>query len=123
MSKKFQSNPPKTVLIITVGFLIIYIIGHQEWALYVSVIMGLIGISSTYLSEKIEWFWMKIGWLLGLIMPKILLSALFYLILFPLATLANFFKNNDPLLLKNKDNSTFKEVQKEFEASNFENPW
>lgn len=123
MSKKIQSNPTKTVLTITVGFLIIYIIGHQQWALYLSIIMGLMGISSTYLSEKIEWLWMKIGWLLGLIMPKILLSVIFYFILFPLATLTNLLKKDDPLLLKNKHNSTFKEVQKEFDPASFENPW
>lgn len=123
MSKNYKSNPAKTVLTITVGFLIIYMISHQRWAINVAAIIGLVGIFSAFLSEKIEWLWMKIGWLMGLIVPKILLSTIFYLILFPLAIVSNFFRSDDPLMLKNKTSSTFRDVQKEFNKANFENPW
>ena len=123
MSKNFKSNPAKTVLTITVGFLIIYMIFHQKWALNLAAIIGLIGVLSTFFSEKIEWLWMKIGWIMSLIIPKILLSAIFYLILFPLAVVSNFFRGNDPLMLKNKTNSTFRNMQKEFDKAGFENPW
>lgn len=123
MSKKFKSNPARTVLTITVGFLIFYIITHQKWALNLSVVLGIIGVLSTYLSQKIEWLWMKIGWFMGLIVPKIILSAIFYLILFPLATLANFFKSTDALMLKDKQDSTFNDMKKEFDKASFENPW
>ncbi len=123
MTPKFKSNPARTVLTISMGFLVMYLLAKWDWALKVSVVVGLIGVISTYLSQKIEWAWMKLAWVLSLIVPKILLSVIFFLFLFPMALIANFFRKSDPLMLKNNVDSTFKETNKVFEKSSFEKPW
>ncbi|MFT7451406.1 MAG: hypothetical protein ACI9VN_002130, partial [Patescibacteria group bacterium] len=58
--KKLKSDPPKTMLTITVGFLIVYLITQLQWTLIVAVAIGLIGVLSTWLSEKVECLWMKL---------------------------------------------------------------
>ena len=120
---KMKSNPTKTILTITVGFLVVYLITQLKWALTVAVLIGLTGVLSDFLSKKIEWLWMKLTWVLSLIVPNILLSLVFYVFLFPIAILAKIFGNKNMLQLKNNSESTFIDSNKSFEAKDFNNPW
>jgi len=120
---KMKSNPTKTMLTITVGFLVVYAITQLKWALNVALLIGLTGVLSDYLSKKIEWLWMKLTWVLSLIVPNILLSLVFYIFLFPVAFLAKLFGNKNMLQLKDQTDSTFIETHKSFEAKDFNNPW
>ncbi len=121
--EKFKSNPSKTVLTISMGFLVMYLFAKWNWAIKVSVVIGLIGVFSTYLSQKIEWLWMGLGGLLGLVVPKILLSIIFYFFLFPIASLSKLFTKTDTLMLKNERKTTFNDSKKEFEKADFEKIW
>jgi K+-transporting ATPase A subunit len=78
-TKQINSNPVKTVLVITVGFLIIYMVTKWQWAIIVSIIIGMLGLLSEYLAKKIEFTWMKLTWILSLIVPNILLTIVFIL--------------------------------------------
>jgi len=98
--QKIKSNPIKTMLTISVGFLVVFIITKLNWALLVALVVGLIGLFSTFLSKQIEFLWLKLAWFLGLIVPNILLSAIFYLFLFPIAVLSKIFGKNDSFTLK-----------------------
>ena len=80
-------------------------------------------VSVNSLAEKIDFLWMKLAWVLSLIIPNILLSAIFYLFLFPIALLSRIFGNNDPLHLKNKGDSNYVDNEKEFDKASFEKPW
>lgn len=121
--QKIKSNPVKTMLTISVGFLVIFIITKLNWALLVALIIGLIGISSTFLSKHIEFLWTKLAWFLGLIVPNILLSAIFYLFLFPIAVLSKIFGKNDSFKLKNNADTVFVSSNKDFDKNSFEKPW
>ena len=121
--KGIKSDPVKTVLTITVGFLILHLVFIAPWLLLVSLIIGVIGIASTRLSRMIDFAWMKLTFVLSLIVPNILLSIIFYLFLFPVSMISKLFSSKDPLRLKNNNLSVFKTVNKEFEPSSFENPW
>ncbi len=121
--ENFKSQPFRTVLTITVGFLILYWFFQAEWMLYVAIGLGLIGVCSTFLSKQIEFLWMKLAWVLSLIVPNILLSVVFFIILCPIAFLSRIFKGGDPLRLKREGESMFKDVDKRFEKARFENPW
>lgn len=123
MKQKNGQDPTKTVLTITVGFLIIYAITGWKWALPISIGVGIIGMFSTYLSEKIDFLWMKLSWLLSLIVPNIILSIIFFLFLFPIALLSRLFGEKDALNIKNKGVSTFKNRDKVFDKPSFEKPW
>lgn len=120
---KIKSNPTKTVLTITVGFLVVYLITKWQWALTVAGIVGLAGLFSDFLAEKIEWLWMKLTWVLSLIVPNILLSLLFFLFLFPVALLMKLTSKKNFLQLKNSDTTTWIAQTKVFDAKSMENPW
>ncbi len=120
---KIKSEPIKTMLTISMGFLVLYFIFRDDWALFTSIGIGLTGIFSTYLSKLIEKLWFKLAWLLSLIVPNILLTSIFYCILFPIAILQRILVKSDTLRLKNSSNSTFTTCNKEYDKKSFENPW
>ncbi len=118
-----SSHPLKTVLIITVGFLVIYVISKQFTFLYIAVAVGLLGSISDYLAEKIDWLWTKLGWLLSFIVPNIIMTIVFYFVLTPTAFLSRIFGKSDPMDLNNSQSSLFKEKETTFSKESFEKPW
>ncbi|MDB9989821.1 hypothetical protein OAD79_00080 [Flavobacteriales bacterium] len=122
-SVKLKSDPTKTVLIITVGIQIIYFTTLWEPALFISLILGLTGVISKYLAIKIDFLWMKLTWILSLIIPNLLLSIIYYMILSPIALLSKLFSKRNELFLKNTISSTFKNYNKTFNRESFKNPW
>ena len=122
-AKKTKSDPVKTVLVITVGMLAIFIATQWQPALIISMVIGIAGIFSQYLAFKIDYLWMKLTWILSLIVPNILLSLVFYLILTPIALLSRVFSKKNELSLKNTSPSLFKEYNKTFTKESFKNPW
>ena len=121
--KNYKSEPVKTCLTIAIGFVVVFLVTKGLWALYIALAVGLIGMFSNYLSQKIDYLWMKLTWILSLIVPKILLGVIFYLFLFPISVLSKLFGKRDPLLLKNADNSTFIDRNKTYSKLDFEKPW
>lgn len=119
----FDSNPSKTLLVITIGFAVVYLFSKVDYFLYISIGVGLAGIISDFIARKIEWVWFQIAQLLSKIVPNIILSAVFFLFLSPIAWLSRIFGEKNPLHLKNTDNSLFKERNKTFEPADFEKPW
>ncbi len=130
MASHKELTPSKTVLTIVIGFLVIYLLGLTNqldgdftWALWVAIIVGALGLLSSYLAQKIQDLWMGLGTVLSYIIPPILLSIIFYLFLFPIALLSRLFGEKDPLQLKKTDKSLFKTVDKEFTKDTFEKTW
>jgi len=122
-SKYIKMDTSKsTILVISMGFLILHLAFSWQWAIVVSLVVGVIGIVSSYLSSKIEWAWMKLAQLLGYIVPNILLTIVFFLFLFPISLLSKLF-TKDPLMLSNKYSSYFIDVNKEMNKKSFEKTW
>lgn len=118
-----KTDSTKILLTISIGFIVIYLITGHHWAIITSLLIGLIGIFSNNLSDIIAALWMKIAGVLSLIVPNILLSIFYFLILFPVAILARIFGKKDPLGLKDSTKSTFKDKKDPFEKSLFEKTW
>lgn len=123
MSGTMKSNPSQTLLVICTGLVLVYFIFDIHWILYASFGLGLLGILSDWFSQKVEWIWFKLTYLLSLIVPNILLGLVFYLILTPIAFLAALFKNKDALLLKKPEKSAYQTIKKTYQAVDLENPW
>ena len=121
--KASRNDHEKTMLTISIGFLVIFVIINANWALIVSLVVGLIGVFSTFLSRQIDFLWRKLAWVLSLIMPNIILSIVFFLLLFPTALLSRLFRKGDLLQLKNTSPSTFIATNREFSKEYFEKPW
>ena len=120
---KLNSNPSKTVLTICIGILVIYVLTQNVIFLNISLTIGLAGVFSTQASVLIEKLWFKLAYLLGLIIPNILLSIIFYIFLFPISIFSKIFKKDDLLKLKNTKSSSFILFDKSFDKNSFENPW
>lgn len=120
---KLESHPEKTLLTITVGFIILSLALKNPLFLKIGLVVGLIGVFSSYLAKKIEWLWFGLAKVLALIVPNILLGAIFYLFLSPIALLKRLLGKSDTLMLSDKYSSTFHTVNKKFGKEDLENPW
>lgn len=121
--KQMKSDPSKTLLTISVGFAVIFWFIPYKWLLLVSIVVGLIGILSAPLSRLIERAWMKLAYILSLIVPNIVLGIVFFVFLLPLSILSKIFRKEDPLRLKNNLASVYKDRTEEYDKAHFENMW
>lgn len=129
--KKLDFNPLKTVLTITVGFVFLFAILQKDlgltirenWPLVIALVIGGSSLLSSYIANQINFLWMKLTWLLSLIVPNIILSIVFFVFLTPMALLGKLFSKKDLLILKNNKNSTFIKSYKSFDKESFEKPW
>lgn len=116
-------NNYKSTLTIVIGFILLSNYFHSKPILILAIAIGIIAILSEKANEKIIWAWNKLSEILGLIMPNVLLTLVFYLFLTPLALLNRINKSKNPLQLKNNTKSTFTSKKKEFSASSLEKIW
>ena len=118
-----KSEPVKTVLTIVLGFMVVYMVTHGKWAMWTALITGVLGLSSTYISQKIDWLWMKLTYVLSLIMPNVLLSVVFFVFLLPVSLLQKLLGKKDAMMLKSGYKTTFVATDRSFEKGGFEKPW
>jgi hypothetical protein len=74
----------ETMFTIAVGFVFVSLVSGKEWPLYISLSTGLAGLFSDFISSKIGWAWFKLGELMNMVFPKIILTVVFYLFSCPL---------------------------------------
>lgn len=118
-----KSEPIRTVLTITVGFVFLYLITKWQWVLYFSIIVGFNGLLSNNIAKSINFIWIKIAWIFSLIVPNILLTLVFFLILTPMTYLSKAFKGKNQLKLKNTGRSMFIEKNRDFSNDSFHKMW
>jgi saxitoxin biosynthesis operon SxtJ-like protein len=123
-----EISPKKSLeaaLAISTGFSVIYYFTESKYFLITAITIGLIGLLSKFLAEKIAWFWFKLAEVLGRINGFILLTILFYVLLTPLAWLMRRFKKDTLNLKKNNlpSSSYYIDRNHEYSAKDIENPW
>lgn len=118
-----QNNPLQTVLLLAIAGIVFFLWKHWAWALYAGLAIGVLGLLSSIIAQKIDWAWRQLGEILGWFVPKILLSLIFFLVLWPTALLARLFGQKDPLDLKDDKESMFHVVEHSYQAEDFEKPW
>lgn len=121
--KAAKTEPIKTVLIISTGFGIIFLLFDLRWALYTSLFIGISGITSSKASQGIDYLWMKIAKVLSFIMPNIILSIVFYLFLFPIALMSKVFGSKSTFQMKNKNETLWLNKNTQVKKSSFEKMW
>jgi hypothetical protein len=113
----------ETMLTIVTGLIVLFYIFHSRYLLAAAAILGLVGIFSHTLSQWITWLWLKLAEGLGYVMPRVLLSLIFYLFLFPIAMIYRL-THHDGLQLKRKTKgSYFVERKHRFTPADIRNPW
>jgi hypothetical protein len=118
-----KAKPVHTVWVITLGCLVLYLLKTWPGWLYMATGIGVFGLISPFLARKIDLLWRKLGYVLGLFIPKIILGLLFFLMLTPLAILSRLFRKSDPLSLKKQEESLFQSYDRTVDQSYFEKPW
>lgn len=115
----------ETMLVITVGLLVLHLIFKKPWLLTAALVLGLVGVFSNFLSEKITLGWMKIAEVLGRINATILLSIVFFLFVTPIAFIRKLLSKSDPLHLRDARNAPtlYEERNHAYEAKDLENTW
>jgi hypothetical protein len=113
----------KTVLIIVLGLIVWSLVEHSIYFSYAALVIGFLAAFSQAIANGIHFIWMKFAKLLSYIMPTIIFSVLFYLVLSPMALLQRFLKRNRTIVLSNHSKSTFIESTKIVDQSHFEKPW
>jgi hypothetical protein len=121
-STSTRTKPVKTVLIIVMGLTLVALITDWQVWIKIALILGIAGLVSDTLANRIVFLWMKLSLMLSLIIPNILLSVVFFIFLTPLAWLFRH-GNKDTLSLRNTKSSLFKESHKLFDKTSFEKPW
>lgn len=116
-------NPKNSVFAIAALLLIIFLYTDQYIIIWLTLSLLLLNLLSPRLTIVIDFFWSKIIWVLGLIMPKILLTIIFFLVLIPVAFLSRIFGKKDVLKLKNSYKSLFVDSNNRIDKSYFEKPW
>lgn len=122
----------ETILTICVGLVFIFLISerqllagsHKKALLSVAVILGLIGMFSKKLTALIAMGWMKLSELLGAVMPKVILSLVFFFFLFPLALLMRLFSGKNLLQLKRSNEASYYFTRNhKYTAKDLEQTW
>lgn len=114
----------KAQLVIVTGMLVFYFIFKKDWLLYVGLFVGLAGVFVPFIGDLIVKGWYKLAELLGYINSRILLSLIFFVVLFPVAVLARMGRGKNLLGLKKEDRqSAFTERNHRYEAKDLKNVW
>lgn len=123
MKKPDPTPSASTILVISMGFLFLHLIFDWPWALYTSFCVGAAGILSSRLGNLIAAAWMGLAAVLGSIVPRIVLTLIFFCLLTPLAAVYRL-RSGDPLRLKDHYETLFEDpVSKTVDRGLFEKIW
>lgn len=113
----------KTILVIVTGLLTLGWIFKIPLLEKIAIGVGLISIFIPAAAKGIEWIWLKVALGLGWVNSRILLSAIYFLFLLPIAWLSRLF-TKDPLSVKRGSRSTlFVNRDHLYTGKDLENIW
>jgi hypothetical protein len=112
----------ETSLVLTTGFLLIYLFTKNDMFLYLAFAFGITGIFIKPLAKYIAIIWFKLADILNFVVSKIILGALFFVVLFPISLLFKI-TNKDKLRLRRSMSSTWVERNHTYSSADLENIW
>ncbi len=123
MIKKTKINPLSTVLILIIALNIIFLISNSKEFLYASVGLGAIVTFSSKAANFVHKAWMGLAKILSYIVPNILLTIIFFLLLLPLSVISKIFRKGDLLNINKPSNTLWLDNERVFTKDYFEKPW
>ena len=112
----------ETLLVLVLGFSILYLIFAHEWMLYTSVGLGILGMLSTHLNRWIHLAWIFIGEKMGFLVNKVVMGILYLAVLIPISMLARIFRK-DIMDLKPGGKSSLHQRKHLSTPEDLKNPW
>ena len=121
-----ESDKTKAQLVIVTGLLVLYYIFKSRYPYFIvaAAAIGVISLAIPAAGDLIVKGWYKLAEIMGAINGKILLSLVFFVVLFPVAVFARMGKKKNPLGLKRESgNSAFTERNHKYAAKDLEQVW
>jgi len=125
--KMTRKKERQTILVIGAGLAFLYFITKQQ---HITLLLGCIavtflGLSSRLAAAQIVWAWFKLAEMLGMISSTIILTIVFFFILFPIATLSRLFGRKSNLQLAKKPDAISYYITRNhrYKAKDLENTW
>ena len=118
-----EADKAKAQLVIVTGLVVLYFIFKSPYLLYAAGAVGVLSIAIPVVGDLIVKGWYKIAEILGAINGRILLSVVFFVILFPIALLSRIGKKNPMGLKRESEKSVFTERNHLYSAKDLEQLW
>ena len=118
-----ESDKIKAQLVIVTGLVVMYFIFKSQYFLMAAAFVGIISIAIPVAGDLIVKGWYKIAEILWAINGKILLSAVFFVVLFPVAVISRIGKKNPLSLKRENTNSVFVERNHKYKKEDLEQVW
>ena len=113
----------KAELTITAGFLVLFLLFKKDAFLYVALGVAITALVFPFFGKGIVWLWYKLAEVLGWINSRILLSLVFFLILYPVSLLYKLVTKN-PLKLKERNDNTLYQTRNHlYKEEDFKYTW
>ncbi|MDQ5984326.1 MAG: hypothetical protein CSYNP_00019 [Syntrophus sp. SKADARSKE-3] len=114
----------KTNAILTLAFLIAYLIFDVKWLLWAAIALCAGSAFESRITTAIAEYWMRFAAIAGKVNSRIILFIMFFFILTPIAFLYRLF-NRDQVdhFLQNRRSTYFDDIQKSYGREDFEKLW
>ncbi len=112
----------EVILTLVVVLVFVHLAYHVKWMLQIAIALGLAGLLFYSLSSYVSRAFLYVSEIIGFIMPKILLTIVFVVILIPISLLYKI-KKTDLMDRKKKPGSAFKDHTVVISKSYFEKTW
>jgi hypothetical protein len=112
----------ETILVLVLALGLFYWVHKKTYLLTAAFIIGVTGLLVPAAAKAIHWLWMKLAEGMGFVMSKILLTAVFIIIVIPLGWLSGKLGKSS-IKLKPGGNSYFRERNHTCSKEDLENTW
>lgn len=121
-----QEKDIRSIQVIVIGLVLLSFLPKLAFAKYyligIAILIGLIQLILPKVGHQIVLAWFKLGHALGYVNSRIILSLVFYLILFPISILYRWTSKNS-LQRKPIEGSVFTDRQHTYSKKDLENIW
>ena len=118
-----NSSNKESILAITFLLLLLFIYSRNFTFIYIVLVFILVSLLSNGVAAFFDLVWKKLTQILGLISSTIILSVIFYVIVFPWGMILKSIKKNPLLLNSNNKTTTFTTRNKLFTNNDLQNPY
>ncbi|HKR06003.1 MAG TPA: hypothetical protein VJY62_15310 [Bacteroidia bacterium] len=124
MTKKINEiEKLKALLVIVTGLVVIGILTKAKAWFYAAGIVGVITLAIPVIGYWTVWLWYEISEMMGWFMSGIILSAIFFLFLYPISWFVKMSNKNMMQLKRVKDKTVYTERNHKYTKEDIENTW
>lgn len=121
-NKLDKAKALETLLVLVGALVIFFWVTQKKIFLLLALLLILIAIVSESLSMLIAKGWLKLGSLMGMVMSKVILTVVYFIVLFPVAMLYKL-TGKDNLALKRKESSYYSIRNHVYSKKDMDNIW